>query len=565
MSLSPNILQSEWIEPDGFGGFASGTVSGRRSRRYHGLLLNATKPPSGRVMLVQGVEVALETPRGGIALSSHEYAPGVIHPDGHTRIIDFQGEPWPTWRFQADGVTIQYEIVVAHETGETLLKWEACEGDGPKWLEVRPLLSGRDYHALHRENPAFHFQSHQDGERIVWNPYSGIPAIQALSNGAYQDRPDWYRNFLYREEQDRGLDSVEDLASPGVFRFDLAKGPAVLIFSAIQNKPRSCPARAKQRSREILDVEASRRKGFHSPLDRAADAYIVRRGSGKTIVAGYPWFTDWGRDTFIALRGLCLARGELATARDILCEWAGTVSEGMLPNRFPDGGEQPEYNSVDASLWYIVAVHDFLAEARARRFKLSPSQQEQMKAACEAIVAGYSSGTRFGIRLDTDGLLAAGIPGVQLTWMDAKIGDWVVTPRVGKPVEVQALWINALRIVSGWERQWEAVADRATKAFATRFWNEESRCLFDVVDVHHVVGEVDKAIRPNQILAVGGLPFPVVDGEMARHVVDSVEAELLTPLGLRSLAPRPPAIAGNTVAACGIGTQRITRAPSGPG
>jgi len=290
--------------------------------------------------------------------------------------------------------------------------------------------------------------------------------------------------------------------------------------------------------------ERTRRRGFRSPLDRAADAYFVARGSGKTIVAGYPWFTDWGRDTFIALRGLAIAGDRLDDARDILIAWSATVSQGMLPNRFPDGNGEPEFNAGDASLWYVVAVHDYLTTAARRGDRVSDRDHATLCDAVEQILVGYERGTRFGIRLDGDGLLAAGQPGVQLTWMDAKVGDWVVTPRIGKPVEVEALWINALRIGAllsrGNRKRWNELAQRAAASFADRFWSSEHGWLFDVVDVDHVGGTQDATLRPNQILAVGGLPFPIVDGERARLVVAAVESALLTPLGLRSLASGMP-------------------------
>jgi predicted glycogen debranching enzyme len=256
-------------------------------------------------------------------------------------------------------------------------------------------------------------------------------------------------------------------------------------------------------------------------------------------VAGYPWFTDWGRDTFIALRGLCLAGERLDDARRILLAWAGAVSQGMLPNRFPDHGEAPEYNAVDASLWYAVAVHEYLATEHA-----GAADAQVLRDAVEAILDGYGAGTRFGIRADADGLLAAGAPGVQLTWMDARVGDWVVTPRIGKPVEVQALWLNALWIAARWAERFAAPLARGRAAFAARFWNPARGCLFDVVDVNHQPDTADPTLRPNQILAVGGLPLALVDGERARRIVDLVEAELLTPLGLRSLAPGEPGYAG---------------------
>jgi predicted glycogen debranching enzyme len=254
------------------------------------------------------------------------------------------------------------------------------------------------------------------------------------------------------------------------------------------------------------------------------------------VIAGYPWFTDWGRDTLISLRGLCLATGRLDDARAILLEWSAAVSNGMLPNRFPDRGEAPEFNSVDAALWFVVAVHDFLDAAP----DAAAHDRQALDSAVDAIVSGYARGTRYGIRADDDGLLAAGQPGLQLTWMDARVGDRVVTPRIGKPVEVQALWLNALHIAGRQSERWRSFEARGRAAFAARFWNDAAGALHDVVDVDHRAGTVDATIRPNQIFAVGGLPVQVLDGERARRVVDTIEARLATPLGLRSLAPGEP-------------------------
>jgi predicted glycogen debranching enzyme len=279
---------------------------------------------------------------------------------------------------------------------------------------------------------------------------------------------------------------------------------------------------------------------YPSRLHRSADQYIVKRGSGCTVIAGYPWFTDWGRDTFISLRGLCLATGRVSTARRILLEWAETVSEGMLPNRFPDeSGGAAEYNAVDASLWFINAVHDLFFASESGRGLADP-QRRRLMAAVDEILRGYSRGTRYGIRCDSDGLLAAGEPGVQLTWMDAKVGGHVVTPRIGKPVEVQALWLNALAFAGREHAEWRRLFERALPAFRTKFWNLDRGCLYDVLDVDHVPGRVDGSLRPNQIFAVGGLPVQLFTGPRARQIVDVVERALLTPLGLRSLAPGEP-------------------------
>jgi predicted glycogen debranching enzyme len=297
-------------------------------------------------------------------------------------------------------------------------------------------------------------------------------------------------------------------------------------------------------ARRLRIEERRRRFSFSSRLARAADDYIVDRGEGKTIVAGYPWFGPWGRDTFIALRGLCLAAGRLDDAREILLAWAGRLSEGMLPNRFADRGEVPEYNSVDAALWYVVAFHDFLEAADRTGRRVSPSDRDALTRAVGAILDGYSRGTRYGIRAEADGLLAAGVPGVQLTWMDARVGKRVVTPRIGKPVEIQALWWNALKIGDRLSPRPGGQAEKAAASFAARFWNAKGRSLYDVVDCGHVPGTADARFRPNQIFAVGGLPFAVLEGERARSVVDAVEARLWTPRGLRSLAADDPAYVG---------------------
>jgi predicted glycogen debranching enzyme len=363
-----------------------------------------------------------------------------------------------------------------------------------------------------------------------------MPAIAAASNGSYRHDPLWFRNFQYDVERERGLDFLEDLASPGEFRWDLSAGEAWLIFSTdgTLDAPQT-PKDVLKLGTTLRKSEEKRRDKFASPLDRAAEAYLVERKGGKTILAGYPWFTDWGRDTFIALRGLCLATGRLADAREMLLGWAGTVSEGMLPNRFPDFGESPEYNSVDASLWFVVAVHDYFAAASQAKHRVPRDARAALNAAVAAIVEGYSRGTRYNIHATEDGLLAAGEPGVQLTWMDVKIGDWVVTPRIGKPVEIQALWLNALWIAGQTSPQWLTVFENGRNAFAQRFWNADGEFLHDVVDVDHRPGTADATFRPNQVLAVGGLPISLIDGDRARRIVDQVEWRLWTPMGLRTL------------------------------
>jgi len=540
----------EWLEPDGHGGFASGTATGIRTRRYHALILTATTPPTGRMVLVNGFDAWIETPAGRFPLTSQKYSPGVVHPDGARRMAQFNTEPWPTWVFRfEDGTELLQEVFVARHAQTTVINWRLLQGREATKLLVRPFVSGRDYHSLHKENPGFRFEATPNGEKVLWRPYEGVPGIYGMysHNGRYSHEPLWYRNFLYDEERARGLDDTEDLASPGVFEWDLSAGDATWLLTTADS-----PALTQKRdlsvakfSQNLRAIERDRRSTFRSPLHKAADAYIVSGRKGKTIVAGYPWFTDWGRDTFIALRGLCIAGDRLEDARDILMAWTDAVSEGMLPNRFPDHGAQPEYNSVDASLWFIIAVHDLLQAAAGGKDVVSTKNRRALENAVEAILEGYSRGTRYGIHMGADGLLAAGSSGTQLTWMDAKIGDWTITPRVGKPVEIQALWLNALKIASRFSPGWNKHFERGLKSFQNKFWNEARACLFDVVDVDHRAGCNDASIRPNQILAVGGLPHQLLDGDHAAKVVVKVESMLWTPMGLRSLAPGEPEYAAH--------------------
>lgn len=541
-------LFAEWLEADGLGGFASGTVGTTRTRRYHAWLLAATTPPTGRFVLVNGGDVWVETSDGPAFLSSQHYASGDAIPAPCPSLLDFTTEPWPTWTFRVtDGSTIRQELVAVHGRPLTALRWTAIEVGRPNalHLSVRPFLSGRDYHALHRENYSFQFEPRCIGAELSWSPYPGVPLVYVASNGTYSHQPAWYRNFVYVEERDRGLDHVEDLAAPGVFQWTLGDASAVLLLSTERLAGSDAKAGDVVRLAEsCFDQELRRRRQFASPLHRAADAYVVRRGGGRTLVAGYPWFTDWGRDTFIAMRGLCLAADRLDVAEEILVNWSAHVSDGMLPNRFPDVGASPEFNAVDASLWYVQAISKFLRRCEREGKSLSNDVTGRLLSAVDEILRGYARGTRFGIRMDDDGLIAAGEPGVQLTWMDAKVGDWVVTPRVGKPVEVQALWLNALHAFRQRSAEYEAWFQRGRNAFRKRFWNPAKSCLYDVIDEDHVPNRCSDAVRPNQVFAVGGLPLVLLDSFEARSVVDCVERELWTPWGLRTLSPNEPGYRG---------------------
>ncbi|HUX12755.1 MAG TPA: amylo-alpha-1,6-glucosidase, partial [Spirochaetia bacterium] len=460
----------------------------------------------------------------------------------------FGSDPWPTWNYRLNKeLRVRQEIFTVHGAGITVARFTLVDPVPSVRLLVRPFLSGRDYHSTHHENGAFGFDPDINGEQIRFSPYDGIPDILLMSNGAYRHDPLWYRQFLYVEEQSRGLDCVEDLAAPGELRFDLSSGQAVVILaSTLSIEAQAFVGSSVHYAASLAERELVRRRRFATPLHRSADQYLVQRSSGKSIIAGYPWFTDWGRDTFISLRGLCLSTGRLRDAEEILRQWASVTSEGMLPNFFADDTASLRFNSVDASLWYIIAVDALFSRLRTQGLTLDGSSADLLWKAADQILSGYISGTRYHIQVDpSDGLLRAGEPGVQLTWMDAKINDRIVTRRSGKPVEVEALWINALSIGARRSAAFGTLFRKALDSFVERFWNEKTGCLFDVIDVDHRAGAMDASLRPNQILAIGGLPVQLLFGERARRVVDCCESLLLTPNGLRSLAPGEPGYAAH--------------------
>lgn len=544
-----NRAPREWLEPDGRGGFASGTEDLVRTRRYHALLLSADRAPSHRWLLVNGLEAWIEGPDGATRpLTAQQYQGAVNNPEGRDRIQAFSPDPWPTWTFELSEGSIEHELFVVPDARAltsplalsdprpggplTSLIWTGSAIRGT--LKVRLLCSGRDPHQLHRESPAFQFGLSAEGHRLSFIAYPEVPAIHAWTNGSFELVPEWYRSFEYADEAARGLDHVEDLASPGVFSFDLAKGPAVLLLSAEPNALDTL--NPQDQALALRDRERRRRQAFEEPLARSAEAYVVRTQRGHAVVAGYPWFGEWGRATFIALRGLRHLPHGQAYARSVLERWVDEVTDGLLPNRAPGRREALEYNAVDAPLWYILAVRDLIGAERVPADNL----EHRLLESVAAILDGYRRGTRFGIAADRDGLLRAGVPGLQLTWMDAKVDDWVVTPRVGKPVEVQALWLSALDFAQRYFDRYRRLFETARSAFLDRFYHPDLGILRDVVDVDHVAGKVDDRLRPNQVLALGALPTRLIDRGRARSILEKVEAALWTPLGLRSLDPKEP-------------------------
>ena len=531
----------EWLETNGIGGFACGTISGANSRRYHGLLTASTRPPLGRVTMLSKFEETVIVGDIAYDLSSNQY-PGAVNPDGYKYLKEFRLDPFPVWVYEIAGYLIEKVVFMVHGSNTTVCHWsirpESRRIAENVQLLLKPLFSFVDYHALQRETTNFSADYSDEAGIIRYQPVSGLPPVFVTQNAKSIERTGfWYRDFEYAIEKERGFDYHEDLFQPFSLRFDLEE----VAIAVVSTEP--CPlsdALSFQMTeiarREALVMQSGVKDDFGRALVLAADQFIVKRGGGETIIAGYPWFSDWGRDTMIALSGLTLATNRDEIARRILLEFSKHISQGMLPNRFPDAGEIPEYNTVDATLWFFEAIRAYVVKTGDFDFV-----RDCLYDKLSDIIAWHLKGTRYGIFADEDGLLHAGTSGVQLTWMDAKIGDWVVTPRIGKPVEIQALWYNALCIMADFaekkgdpaeREQFEAMAKTTKQSFSEKFWNEDEDCLFDFVEGD----ENGKLVRPNQIFAVS-LPHTMLSIGQAKKVVQKVEAELLTPVGLRSLSP----------------------------
>ncbi len=539
LSAGAYALEAEWLEADGLGGFASGSVGMVRTRRDQALLqVTTAAPPGHRFTLVNGIDAWIETPGGTFPLTSQRYVPGIVHPDGARWIESFSPEPWPQWSFALeDGTRLEHAIFARHERPLVALAWRLLERRDNVRLFVRPFISGRDARALHRENDTFHFAPEPRGRCLRFSTYPGVPDIYLMSNAEYTHAPEWYRSFLYTGERENGSDAVEDLAAPGVLVWDLSALVAVLVLASREDAFEG-HLRARGAFRALRAVESARRRHDRSALHRSAGAYLVRHQRGRALVSGYPAGSERVDDTFGALRGLCVASGNLEAAQDILLDWSEAVSQGMLPNRLPAPGETPAFDSVEGSLWYVVAVHEFLqALSRARR-ALPHELENRLWEAVQAILAGYAAGTRLGIRADADGLLSVGESSSQVGGMPA---NKEASPRrIGKPVEVQALWLNALWIGGRVAERWQRLFERGVVSFRQRFWDSENRCLLDVIDLDHVSGRVDNLPGPYQIYAVGGLPLGLLEPGPARLVVDAVETRFVTPLGLWAPVPAEP-------------------------
>jgi predicted glycogen debranching enzyme len=545
----------EWLETNGIGGFACSTIIGLNTRRYHALLTAATKPPVGRVVLLSKMEETLVVGEERFELGANRYK-DVIHPQGFEYQASFRLDPFPVYQYRCGDVQLEKTVFLVHGENTVVVQYElkrAVRGRACT-LEVRPLVAFRDYHGTTHANDAINRNVVVQPGTASITPYPGLPSLNFAYHAESIDPTGfWFYSFEYERERERGLDSLEDLYSPFMLRFDLAQySLASIVASTIDHSSsEASQLRENERQRRSRIARASPLADpFATLLATAADQFIVARGDQKSVIAGYPWFADWGRDTMISLPGLTLVTGRYDDARNILRAFAGSINQGMLPNRFPDSGEAPEYHTVDATLWMFHAVHEFLRYTNDYDFI-----RAELYHPLAGIIAWHERGTRYGIHLDSDGLLHAGEPGMQLTWMDAKVRDAkvtdgngaerVVTPRQGKPVEIQALWHNALRVMAHLASafndtadcaRYTVLADRVRERFQQVFWNDATGCLYDVIADD---GKPDAAIRPNQVFAVS-LPYPLLSSDQALRVMDVVEWELLTPYGLRTLSPRDP-------------------------
>lgn len=534
----------EWLETDGLGGYALSTVSLLPRRRYHGLLVAATSPPAGRSLLLAGLDETLVVGGERFDLGVNRY-PGTFHPEGDRLLASFSREPFPAWVYRAGSVRLERTFFLVHGETTAVLGWRllpSAEREAVTLL-VRPRLAFRDHHALRSEGDGLDVALDVGPGRVVVRPRESPGPLAFCHEGAALERASWWvRDVELDVERDRGYDCREDLLSPFGLSWELAPGEeATLVVSA--------SGRSAAEAGTLRRAEEARRRAIAGPsgdppllraLRRAADDFVVARGAGKSVVAGYPWFADWGRDTMVSLPGLLLATGRHAEAREVLRTYARLLDRGLVPSRFADGDGPPAYDAADATLWFVEAVRS------TWRATGDGTLLSELYPALLRVLEAHERGTRHGIRTDEDGLLWAGAEGVALTWMDARVSGRPVTPRAGRPVEVQALWFHALASLAEMASALGegaraslllAKADRAKRSFERLFWNEGAGCLFDGIGED---GVPDPAIRPNQLFAVS-LPHAVLGGERAASVLDAVERDLLTPPGLRTLAPPDPA------------------------
>jgi predicted glycogen debranching enzyme len=519
----------EWMLENGIGGYAMGTVSGVNTRRYHGHLIAATTPPTGRMNLLANLEMYVSEDGNPIGISSNQYT-GAIYPEGYGYLQSFTLAESALWKFKVTNIEIEKEILMHHDLNAVTILFRNV-GKSSFHLNIRPLIQHRDHHGNFHEiaNYPQSLEFSADVTRAVqdsvlleiFHPCADRSLVQG-----------WYYRFEHLRESERGLDPRDDLFCPCELDYDMMPGQEIAIVASTGGEVQ--PIASK------FPIEANRI--FAEQIHDSASKFVINSARRTSIVAGYPWFTDWGRDTMISVPGILLRTGRTEAARHLLSDYAGQMFQGLIPNRFVEQGEKPEYNTVDATLWFVNAIYKCL------RLDWEPSFAKQMGVVLLEIFHWHQVGTLFGIKVDqSDGLLTQGVDGVQLTWMDAKVGDWVVTPRHGKPVEINGLWINALRCMEWLLKRLDpedphiaqivAIAEKAESSFDPKFWNEARGHYLDTADPD------DASLRPNQLIPMA-LPFVCLNPAHALAALNVVSRELVTPMGIRTLGPNEPGYKG---------------------
>lgn len=528
------LNSKEWIYTNGIGGYSSTSITGCNTRRYHGLLVASFNPPTDRKVLVSKLEEKITDTSGkSFELSTNQYG-GSVHPEGYQLLHSFERKPFPVQLFKAGKCQLEKTVFMVQGSNTVVVEY-FNKGKEVFDLSVVVFLTNRGYHSLLKENASYNFWTEGTGDtKTIYAYYGANPIYINHSKGQWKPKGYWHKNYEYIREKERGLDFNEDTYAAGEIVYHLNAGAkAYIIFSTEEEKMDAKGGELKQQELKYLESSAAITKDiFFNDLVTAANQFVVKRKStdSSTIIAGYHWFADWGRDTMIAMRGICIALHKQEEAKSIIRTFLQYLDGGMLPNRFPDLGEEPEYNTIDATLWLFVVLHDYFETFKDNDFL------KEVYPKLTTIIESHIAGTRYNIHVTPEGLLYGGEGIAQLTWMDARIGDYVVTPRHGCPVEINMLWYNAIKIYATFSKQlktknsFPAYIKLFEKNFHSFFWNEDDY-LNDVV----LPGSApDKSIRPNMIYAVS-LPYTVLDDMQQQKIMTLVYGKLFTKYGLRTL------------------------------
>jgi predicted glycogen debranching enzyme len=541
----------EWVVTNGLGGYSSSSVIGANSRGYHGLLVASIDPPVKRYLLLTKIEEEVVADDHTYLLAVNKY-PGTIYPLGNQHLEEFRFEFFPSFIYRFSDYLLEKTVTMVHGENTTIVTYKLLEGPAPIKLSLYPLINCRDFHSRTHEGSGWNLFQTLAPKGCTVKAYQGSPVLYLFSDlASYYKTGMWYKNLVYDLEAERGLPDREDHFNPGYFSGRVDPGVQISILaSTVPTESFSAEGRKYrefQRSRKLISKYVAQ-DTFLQTLVWDADSFLVRRNSvdSKTIIAGYHWFSDWGRDTMISLPGITLVSSRFDDAKAILSTFSKYLKNGLIPNRFPDDGSEAEYSSVDAALWFVYAVYKYFAYSNDLEFV------EKIYPVLTSVIDSYQNGTLFDIHLRS-GLVFSADDTRALTWMDASVGGKPVTPRAGSPVEVSALWFNALKTMEVLaeklgrnpdKERFAGMAEETFVSFNRRFWNEETECLYDVVGESETVK--DGSIRPNQVLAIS-LPFPVLAEEKWKPVMKTIDFDLLTPVGLRTLSSSDASYRGKCI------------------